>query len=58
MRLANITAALMACAAFAFPAVAQETGAPAVAEFTGPQFRYQTGDITLPNKVATLRLGQ
>jgi uncharacterized membrane-anchored protein len=58
MRLANITAALMACAAFAFPAVAQETGAPAEAEFTGPQFRYQTGDITLPNKVATLRLGQ
>ena len=30
-----------------------EEAAPA-----GPEFKYQTGDIVLPNKVATLHLGE
>lgn len=63
---ANLTAAWIACAAFAFPALAQdplpetepdaaqtEAAAPA-----GPDLKYQTGTITLPNKVATLHLGE
>ncbi len=58
MRLANITAAWMACVATALPAVAQDPTAPEVDEPAGPQFNYQTGDITLPNKVATLHLGE
>jgi uncharacterized membrane-anchored protein len=53
--LANITAAWLACAAIASPAFAQET--PELSE-SGPAFQYQTGDITLPNKVATLHLGE
>jgi uncharacterized membrane-anchored protein len=69
--LANITAAWLACAAIAFPAHAQDSPAPeaaepevvgtesaAAGEDSGPQFQYQTGDITLPNKVATLHLGE
>jgi uncharacterized membrane-anchored protein len=51
MRVANITAAWLACAAIVsaatFPAHAQ-----------GPPLSYRTGDIVLPNKVATLHLGQ
>jgi uncharacterized membrane-anchored protein len=69
--LANITAAWLVCAAIAFPVHAQDSGAPeaaepevsgaeapAAAEDAGPQFQYQTGEITLPNKVATLHLGE
>jgi len=67
----NIAAAWLACAAFAFPAFGQDeqpepTGSETEAaseESAGPQvpagpsFNYQTGNITLPNKVATLHLG-
>jgi uncharacterized membrane-anchored protein len=67
--LVNITAAWMVCAAIAFPAYAQEPAATEAAEAAepeasapeesaGPDFRYQTGDIMLPNKVATLHLGE
>ena len=63
----NITAAWMACAAFALPAFAQdtppeaaepETTAPEATAPTGPELKYQTGTIVLPNKVATLHLGE
>lgn len=66
---ANITAAWMACAVFALPAFAQDTPPDAAdpeptsaeaaesAEPAGPELRYQSGNITLPNKVATLHLG-
>ena len=61
-----IAAALLACAAFASPTFAQDTPpeteetATAEAESAvpaGPELQYQTGTITLPNKVATLHLG-
>ena len=61
-----IAAALLACAAFASPTLAQDTPpeteetATAEAESAvpaGPELQYQTGNITLPNKVATLHLG-
>ena len=62
---ANITAALMVCAAIAAPVFADdpapqatEPEAAAPAEPAGPQLQYQTGNITLPNKVATLHLGE
>jgi uncharacterized membrane-anchored protein len=65
---ANITAAWLVCAAFALPAFAQDMPADAAdpqapesaesARPAGPEFRYQTGNIVLPNKVATLHLGQ
>jgi uncharacterized membrane-anchored protein len=65
---ANIAAAWLACVAFALPAFAQDTPADAAdaepaaavepAEPAGPQLNYQTGNITLPNKVATLHLGE
>ena len=63
----NITAAWIACAAFALPAFAQdtppeaaepETTAPEATAPTGPELKYQTGTIVLPNKVATLHLGE
>jgi uncharacterized membrane-anchored protein len=68
MRL-NISALLMLCAAIATPAFAQDPGVEAgedaaaaatAAGFPGllDSFQYQTGDITTPNKVATLHLGQ
>jgi len=70
MRLINTTAAWMLCAAFALPAWAQEPEAePEAAEASeaaeaageeeaqGPALDYQTGNIVLPNKVATLHLG-
>ena len=63
--LANITAAWIVCAAFALPAFAQDTSpeaaepeSAAAAEPAVPQLQYQTGNITLPNKVATLHLGE
>src|SRR5690349_1491171 len=68
MRLTNITAAWMLCAAFALPAMAQEThnpddplpGAEDVEAAAAPadDLKYQTGQIVLPNKVATLDLGE
>jgi len=54
MRVATITTTGLAlCALFGFglPSYAEESAAPA-----GPAFNYQTGNITLPNKVATLHL--
>jgi len=63
----NITAAWIACAAFALPAFAQdtppeaaepETTAPEATAPTGPELKYQTCTIVLPNKVATLHLGE
>lgn len=64
--LANITAAWLVCAAITLPAFAQDSPAPEAAEpeaaeaeeYSGPEFQYQTGDVTLPNKVATLHLGE
>src|SRR5688572_22361069 len=62
----NIAAAWMVCAAFAFPAFAQDAADAAdpetaegsePTELAGPELKYQTGDVTLPNKVATLHLG-
>jgi uncharacterized membrane-anchored protein len=66
MRFTNITAAWMLCAAIALPAFAEDPAQPetptaesaAPSEPAGPKFRYQTGDITLPNKVAMLHLGE
>ena len=58
----NITAAWLACAAIALPTFAQDT--PPEAEESeavapaGPELKYQTGTITLPNNVATLHLGE
>jgi len=55
--LTNITAAWMFCAAFTVPVFAQDS--PEAAEEEGlPELKYSTGDIVLPNKVATLHLGE
>jgi|KBSMisStaDraftv2_1062788.scaffolds.fasta_scaffold241118_1 uncharacterized membrane-anchored protein len=63
----NIAAAWLACAAFALPTFAQDTPAeatepeaatPEAAAPAGPELKYQTGTIMLPNKVATLHLGE
>lgn len=56
MRLGNITAAWAVCAAIAAPAFAQDSAATEVG--APPQLKFSTGDIVLPNKVATLRLGE
>jgi uncharacterized membrane-anchored protein len=65
MRVTNITAAWLLCAAFAMPAWTQdasdiEESVPEAAEEAAPQvsFDYRTGDVVLPNKVATLHLGE
>jgi uncharacterized membrane-anchored protein len=65
MRVAHNTAVWMVCAAFAAPTFAADPAAPepeaAVASEAARQsapFRYQTGDVVLPNKVATLHLGE
>jgi uncharacterized membrane-anchored protein len=73
MRLANITGALLICAAFGVPVYSQDfqesTDAQPEAteseqqiaggeEEALPELKYATGDIVLPNKVATLRLGE
>jgi uncharacterized membrane-anchored protein len=67
MRFANITAALLICAAFGTPAYSQDSQEPANAQPEAaagpeeeklPELKYATGDIVLPNKVATLRLGE
>ena len=73
MRLANITVALLICAAFGVPVYSQDAKeaveAPIEAteseqQIAGdeqealPELKYSTGDIVLPNKVATLHLGE
>jgi uncharacterized membrane-anchored protein len=67
MRLINTTAAWILCAAFAIPAWAQEPEAPEATEEAAGEsaesepaiaFNYQTGDVVLPNKGATLHLGE
>ena len=71
MRLVNITAALFLCAAFGVPVYSQDSQEPANSQPEAgeqqaagpeaealPEFKYRTGDIVLPNKVATLRLGE
>lgn len=63
---ANITAAWLLCAAFAIPAFAQDSPEPEEAQSEAaaseeealPELKYATGDIVLPNKVATLHLGE
>jgi uncharacterized membrane-anchored protein len=71
MRVTNITSVRLVCAAIiaglAWPAYAQEQveaaapGEEAAAQegeqFQAPSLSYQTGDIVLPSKVATLHLG-
>jgi uncharacterized membrane-anchored protein len=61
MRLTNITAVLLLCACVS-PAWSQEAEAPEAGggEEAAPalNFEYRTGDVVLPNKVATLRLGE
>jgi uncharacterized membrane-anchored protein len=67
MKFSHVAAAWTLCAAIAVPAWTQEPesagqpASPAVAEeepqFQGPKLDYQSGDIVLPNKVATLHLG-
>lgn len=61
MRLINTTAAWMLCVAFACAVSAQEPEATSAAteeaQFESPALEYKTGDIVLPNKVATLHLG-
>jgi uncharacterized membrane-anchored protein len=62
----NIAAAWLACAAFALPTFAQDLPAESEPEATGseaaapagPELKYQTGTVVLPNKVATLHLGE
>ena len=61
MRLINTTAAWMLCVAFACAVSAQEPETTSAAteeeQFESPALEYKTGDIVLPNKVATLHLG-
>ena len=65
MRATTITTAALALGTFwllGAPALAQdpaapEADAPETAAAKGPVFKYQTGNIVLPNKVATLHLG-
>jgi uncharacterized membrane-anchored protein len=64
MNIVQVAATWMLCAAFAVPAWTQEpesAGQPAPApeeepQFQAPKLDYQSGDIVLPNKVATLHL--
>lgn len=64
MRVAHVVARWLVCAMFTLPVVAQDTANEAQSEdATAPaeplvRFNYQTGDIVLPNKVATLHLGE
>lgn len=65
MRLINITAAWVLCAALALPVAADEpveesasTEAAEESDLPDMNFQYQTGDIVLPNKVVTLHLGE
>jgi len=64
MRVTNITAVWIVCAAVAAPAFAEDPAPPdpaTTAENAAPEqpaFQFSTGDIKLPNKVATLHLGE
>ena len=63
MKLINSTAAWVLCAAFVMPVWAQEPEAAEESEATEESapaidFEYETGDVVLPNKVATLHLGE
>ena len=66
MRLTNITAAWILCAAFTVPVFSQDSPEPAegqpeaaaAEEEAMPELKFSTGDILLPNKVATLHLGE
>jgi uncharacterized membrane-anchored protein len=69
MRFVNITSAWLLCAALAMPAFAQDSpeepeqeaasGEPGeIDEQTLTELKFATGDIVLPNKVATLHLGE
>jgi uncharacterized membrane-anchored protein len=57
MRVTNITSACLLGALFAMPAWTQDL--PESGDVAAPamEFDYETGDVVLPNKVATLRLG-
>jgi len=65
MRFANITGVFLVCAAFGAPVFAQgqpnpaeqQPEAAAAQEEALPDLKFSTGDIVLPNKVATLHLG-
>ena len=66
MRFTNITAFAAVCC-LALPAAAfaqdaaqetvEETAAAEAEESSAPELAYRTGDVELPNKIATLRLG-
>lgn len=62
MRFTNITAFAAACC-LALPGsvfaqeAAEETAEAATEESSGPELTYRTGDVELPNKIATLHLG-
>jgi len=62
---ANFTAAWLACAVFMAPVYAQDASAPESqpeaadsAEPALPELKFSTGSVVLPNKVATLHLGE
>lgn len=54
MKVTNMPALWLVCASLAAPALAQQS---ADEDTEAPTFAYQTGEIVLPNKVATLHLG-
>src|SRR5882672_5723401 len=56
MRASNFTTLGVICACVMAPAFPQVPAADAAAPAVGPTFTYQSGEITLPNKVATLHL--
>ncbi len=58
MRVTNIAAAWLACAAIAAAALAPPAKAADEPGVEGPALTYRGGDIVLPNKVATLHLGE
>jgi uncharacterized membrane-anchored protein len=57
MRVTNITSACLLGALFAMPAWTQDLPESSDAADPAMVFDYETGDVVLPNKVATLRLG-
>jgi uncharacterized membrane-anchored protein len=58
MKVTNNTAVWIICAAFAAPAFAADPETPETEARAVAPFKYQTGDVVLPNKVATLHLGE
>jgi uncharacterized membrane-anchored protein len=67
MRFTNITTAFAAVCCLALPAAAfaqdaaeetvEETAAAEAEESSAPELNFRTGDVELPNKIATLHLG-